>query len=138
MVIALLQFEILIPHSQSLKDKRRVVKSLKDRLHREHLVSIAEVGALDHHKAALLGLACVSASAPYAASVLDRVVEKLRALPEGRLGELQRDMIHASATMMTDTHDPELDNDPVWTEDERRDIERSLGLTGDADAETPR
>ena len=44
MVVGILQFELLVPGATSLKDKRRVVKSVKDRLHREHLVSVAEVG----------------------------------------------------------------------------------------------
>ena len=46
-VIALLTLDIHIPHAQSLKDKRMVVRSLKDRLRAKFNVSIAEV---DHHE----------------------------------------------------------------------------------------
>ena len=35
--------EISIPHAQSLKDKRSVVKGLKDRLRERHNVSVAEI-----------------------------------------------------------------------------------------------
>jgi len=45
-VIALLTLDIHIPHAQSLKDKRMVVRSLKDRLRTKFNVSVAEV---DHH-----------------------------------------------------------------------------------------
>jgi len=44
----------------SLKDKRRVVKSLKDRIAHGHNVSIAEVGALDEHRRSIIGIAMVA------------------------------------------------------------------------------
>ena len=54
MIIGVLQFELLMRGNESLKDKRRIVKSLKDRLHRSHMVSVAEIGALDERNVALL------------------------------------------------------------------------------------
>ena len=59
MVIGVLQFELRIRGSESLKDKRRVVRSVKDRLHREHMVSIAEVARQDDIAVASMALACV-------------------------------------------------------------------------------
>ncbi len=79
MIIGILQFEIAIHHATSLKDKRSVVKSLKDRLHREHQVAVAEVGKLDEHTRAVLGLAMVATEVPYTQSVLDRLIDKLQA-----------------------------------------------------------
>jgi hypothetical protein len=90
MHIGLLQFELLIRHSQSLKDKRRVVKSVKDRLHREHQVSAAEVGALEHHRLALMGVSVVAGDAARCSSVLDAVTDKLRGLHDAELGETVR------------------------------------------------
>jgi uncharacterized protein YlxP (DUF503 family) len=78
MVVGILQFEITIHHAMSLKDKRRVVKSLKDRLHREHQVSVAEVDDLDSHKRAVLGVTMASNSVPHCQSTLDHLVDKLR------------------------------------------------------------
>jgi hypothetical protein len=78
MVIGVLQVEMLIPHAQSLKDKRRVVSSLKDRLHREHLVAVAEVDQLESHQVAVLGIVTVSNSAPHAQGTLSRIVDDLR------------------------------------------------------------
>ena len=43
MIVGVMQVEIAIDWSQSLKDKRRVVKSLRDTLHRHHMVSVSEV-----------------------------------------------------------------------------------------------
>ena len=116
MVIGVLQFEIQIPHSESLKDKRRVVKSLKDRLHREHLVSVAEVDALDHHRIAILGVAAVANDAGFVSGVLDRVVEKLRTMHDARLGVVSRDLIHGS-TLDWDAEEG-AEATPVWSEEE--------------------
>ena len=79
MVIGILQVELAIHHAQSLKDKRRVVASLKDRLHREHQVSVAEVDDLDSHQRAVLGVTMASNSVPHCQSTLDHLVDKLRA-----------------------------------------------------------
>ncbi|HVS65144.1 MAG TPA: DUF503 domain-containing protein [Thermoanaerobaculia bacterium] len=45
-LVAISYFELHIPHARSLKDKRKVVKSLIDRVHSRYRVSIAET---DHH-----------------------------------------------------------------------------------------
>ena len=42
MFIAILQFHLMIDGSSGLKDKRRVVRSIKDRLHKDHMVAVAE------------------------------------------------------------------------------------------------
>ncbi len=78
MVVGILQVELLIEWAGSLKDKRRVVLSLKDRLHREHQVSVAEVGALDQWRTAVLGITMASNSVPHCQGVLDGVLSKLR------------------------------------------------------------
>jgi len=79
MIIGILQVELTIDGADSLKDKRRVVRSLKDRLHREHQVSIAEVGSHDVHRTATLGLAVVSNEVPHCQGVLDGILNKLKA-----------------------------------------------------------
>ncbi len=79
MVVGILQVELVIEWAGSLKDKRRVVASLKDRLHREHCVSVAEVDALDNQRVAVLGMTMASNSVPHCQRVLDRILKKLRA-----------------------------------------------------------
>jgi uncharacterized protein YlxP (DUF503 family) len=127
MVIGVLQFELTIPHSLSLKDKRRVVKSLKDRLHREHMVAVAEISALDDHQTAIMALSLVSNSAPHASQVMDRVVEKLKSIPEARLGRVAREMIHESELDWREGDDT--DSAAAWAEEDRlmaEDAERAL------------
>ena len=46
MPVGLLTLELHIPDAQSLKDKRQVIRSLKDKLRRQFNVAVAE---LDHH-----------------------------------------------------------------------------------------
>ena len=78
MVIGVLQVRIRIDGAASLKDKRRVVRSLKDRLHREHQVSVAEVDDLDHPGSGVLGITMAANDARRCQSVLDRLLTKIR------------------------------------------------------------
>lgn len=78
MIVGVLQVELVIDGSRSLKDKRRVVSSLKDRLHREHQVSVAEVGAQDNHRTAVLGIVMAASDARYCQSAMDKMVDKIR------------------------------------------------------------
>jgi len=78
MVIGILQVELRIEGADSLKDKRKVVASLKDRLHRGHQVSVAEVDTQDIHRTATLGMAVVSTAVPHCQSILDGILNKLR------------------------------------------------------------
>lgn len=77
MVIGVLQVELTIEHAMSLKDKRRVVKSLKDRLHRHHQVSVAEVDRLEDARTAILGVTLASNDVRHCQSTLDRLVDSL-------------------------------------------------------------
>lgn len=78
MVIGILQVELTIDAPRSIKDKRRVVSSLKDRLHREHMVSVAETGRQDDMRSAMLGVAMAGSDAAVCQRVLDHVLEKIR------------------------------------------------------------
>lgn len=77
MVIAVCTIVLEIPASHSLKDKRRVVKSIVARVRNRFNVSIAEVDANDSWQSAVLGIVCVSNDAPYAHRLLTKVVEMI-------------------------------------------------------------
>ena len=115
MVIGVLQFELLIPWAESLKDKRRVVHSVKDRLHRQHLVSVAEVAANDVLNVAVLGVAVVAGDGRRVADVLDRIEAKLRgSMTDAELGETHREILSGRSGQfgtMSDEHgEPERDD----------------------------
>lgn len=121
MFIGLLQFELRIRGSRSLKDKRRVIKSLKDNLHRHHMVSVAEVAAQDHQQLGVLGLAMVSSSTAHIERSLDRIVAKLRSLHDAELGEMSRRIVALDALEVSGE---EWMDEAMWTEDEVREAER--------------
>lgn len=56
-LVLVLHLELHIPHSQSLKSKRKVIKALKDRLSNNFNAAVAEVGYLDKWQRAQLALA---------------------------------------------------------------------------------
>jgi uncharacterized protein YlxP (DUF503 family) len=94
MVVGILQFELLIHGAQSLKDKRRVVSSVKDKLHREHQASVAEVALQDKMGVARMALAMVGSDGKYIGQALDRITTKLRALTDAELGDCSREVLH--------------------------------------------
>lgn len=70
MFVGVARLVLQIPGSRSLKDRRRVVRGLKDRLRGRLPVSVAEVGDLDRHQVATLGVVVVSADARRCQAVL--------------------------------------------------------------------
>jgi uncharacterized protein YlxP (DUF503 family) len=93
MVVGVLQIELSIGDAMSLKDKRRVVKSLKDRIAHGHNVSIAEVGALDEHRRSVLGLAMVANDKAYVEGALSKLVDFVRSVPSVDLIDYQIDLL---------------------------------------------
>ncbi len=73
MPIAALTLELSIPHSRSLKDRRQVVRSLKDKLRRGFNVSVAELDEAVTWQSATIGVAAVSSSRDYLAGLMAQV-----------------------------------------------------------------
>jgi uncharacterized protein len=71
--IGVLTLEIHVEDSHSLKDKRHVVKSLKDRLRQRFNVSVAEIDGLDSWQSATLAAVTVSRDRNHAEQVLQAV-----------------------------------------------------------------
>ena len=79
MVVGILQVDLSIPGADSLKSKRMVLRSLKDRIRREFNVSIAEVADNDQWQSASLAIAVVSNDKRFANQVLSKVVDLIEA-----------------------------------------------------------
>lgn len=75
MVVGTCRLELRIPDSSSLKEKRQVLRSIKDRVQNRFNVSIAEVGYLEEWQRATLAVACVSNEAKMVDEVLNKVVD---------------------------------------------------------------
>lgn len=92
MFVAAARVTLHLPASQSLKDKRQVVRSLLARLRNEFGVAAAEVGNQDLRQLATLGLAYVSGDGGHAQEVLDnaiRYIEESR--PDATITDVERD-----------------------------------------------
>ena len=74
MTVGTCRVELRISGNNSLKGKRRVVKSIKDRVQGRFNVSIAEVDRLDDWQRATLGIACVSNNSRLVDETLSKVV----------------------------------------------------------------
>jgi uncharacterized protein YlxP (DUF503 family) len=74
--VGLLTVDLHIPGARSLKDKRRILASVKDRL-RKLNVSVAEIDHLDTHQRARLGVAAVASHRDQVDRVLDGVVTEI-------------------------------------------------------------
>lgn len=81
MIIGVCTVELFIPDGQSLKSKRQVLSSLKERLRGKFNVSVAEVDGQDLWQKAVLGIACVANETAYVNQVLDQVLNQIRSVP---------------------------------------------------------
>jgi len=93
MIVGILVVELYLPQSGSLKGKRQVVKSLKDRVKNRFNVSIAEVGELDLWQKAVLGIASVANEQGFVNEVLDHVMDFIRSNPQVEVVHFQLQMV---------------------------------------------
>jgi uncharacterized protein len=87
MIVGTLRVRLLIREARSLKDKRQVVKSIKDRLRNGFNVSVAEIEEQDNRQLAVLGLAMVSNETHHVKTALGQIVQALRVHPVAELIE---------------------------------------------------
>lgn len=74
MYVGLGILDLELPHVHDLKAKRRVVRSLIERLHSRHRISAAETGNQDRLQRAEIGVALVARSEVIAQQLLDEVL----------------------------------------------------------------
>jgi hypothetical protein len=75
MNIGVCKLELRLPENQSLKGKRRVIKSIITRLHNNYNVSVAEIDNQALWQLATLGITCVSNHRRHADETLSNVVK---------------------------------------------------------------
>ena len=74
MVVGVARLELRMPENASLKDKRRVVRSLVDRVRARFNVAVAEIAGLDSRQRAVIGVVCISNAAAHADAMLNEVI----------------------------------------------------------------
>lgn len=81
MIVGCCTVELFISESRSLKDKRQVLLSLKDRLRGKFNLSVAEVDGQDLWQKAVLGMACVANEGSHVNQVLEQALNLIRSVP---------------------------------------------------------
>jgi hypothetical protein len=81
MHVGSLRVRLRVREARSLKDKRQVVQSIKDRLRQNFNVSVAEVDSQDDRQLAVLGVAVVGGEAGPVRGTLQQITELLRRHP---------------------------------------------------------
>lgn len=85
MVIGISVFELHIPGARSLKQKRKVVKSLIERIYHRFRVSIAETDHHDLHQRAEIAIAAVTLDESEGRRLMDSIRDILDSQPEAML-----------------------------------------------------
>ncbi len=91
MHVGSLRVRLLIREARSLKDKRQVVQSIKDRLRERFNVSVAEVAELENRQTAVLGVAMVGNEAGHVRGALQQIAEVLRRHPVAEFVDCETD-----------------------------------------------
>lgn len=91
--LGILSLTIEVPGSESLKDKRHVVKSIVDTTRNKFNVSAAEIDHLDSHKMAGLAFACVSNESAFVNKVLNKVLEHVESNPLCEIVDTRMEMV---------------------------------------------
>ncbi len=92
MFVGSLELDVLLGDVHSRKGKRSVVRPIVAELRRRFEVSAAEVGHLDLHRRAALGVAVVAADAHHVGEVLDQCERLVAARPEIELLSAHREL----------------------------------------------
>lgn len=93
MHIGTLIITLYLHDTESLKDKRQIIKSLVETTRQKFNISIAEIDDLDKWRKATLGVACVANEAAHVNRVLDKVLDVMESNPAVDVGEVALEML---------------------------------------------
>lgn len=128
MYVGIVQLTLIVAHSHSLKDKRMVVRRIKDRVRERVGVVVNEVGEQDSWQRSELGCAVTSADRQKALALLDEVVRVAQSASDGQIVAIAKDAWTFSApaspvevTERTGAADKAAAADETWIPDAWRD-----------------
>jgi len=94
MIVGVAQFELFMPYNHSLKEKRQILKKLKDRVAQEMKITVAEVDHQDLWQRASLGFAVVGSDAKLIESLITQTINLVVSLQLGEVSAENRDLIY--------------------------------------------
>jgi uncharacterized protein YlxP (DUF503 family) len=89
MIIGVVQVRIYFPGTHSLKGKRKLLKSLKDRLRNKFNVSVGELDGYNLWQSSTIGVAIIANDKSYANSVLSKATDFVNNQPEIVVTDIQ-------------------------------------------------
>ena len=93
MIVGIIQVELSIPWALSLKDKRQVIRSLKDKVRQKFNVSVAEVGANESWRSAIIGMATVGNEPKFVRDSCDTVMRWIEENCEASVEDFEIEII---------------------------------------------
>ncbi|RMF97685.1 MAG: DUF503 domain-containing protein [Candidatus Schekmanbacteria bacterium] len=93
MTVGVLKITLLIPGSRSLKTKRQIVRSIKEKIKGKFNISIAEVGDQDLWQRCELGIAAVNSSRKLVESMIDKIINNIELNGNVRIIDCQREIL---------------------------------------------
>jgi uncharacterized protein len=93
--LGLVRCELYVPGARSLKDKRRAVKSLVDKMHARFRVSVAETGLHDLHQRAEISIAAVAGTEADVEHLMDSLRAMADDLSEALIAHWDSQILHA-------------------------------------------
>ena len=121
MVVGVVRLVLQLPGVGSLKARRRIVRSFKDRLRARLPVTVAEVGDVERYQVATLGIAVISSDRARCEEILARATSMARTLPDAVLADVATELIHmgeGGRSLPSDLGDLHPAQDPASPEDE--------------------
>jgi len=97
MTVGIARLTLFLPEAHSLKEKRMVLRRVKDRAQQKFNLSIAEVGENDLWQRAVLGIAVVGNGRRFVESALDEIVRFVR--DEAEVTDVQREIQSLNDTL---------------------------------------
>src|SRR6516225_7524794 len=94
MVVGVCRVTLMVPESHSLKEKRMVLRRIKDRVNNKFNCAIAEVGDQDNWQSAELGFAVVSNELGFTQAMVQKILAFIEELAVAKITNDEQDYIN--------------------------------------------
>ncbi|OQX53759.1 MAG: hypothetical protein B5M54_06285 [Candidatus Aminicenantes bacterium 4484_214] len=85
MIIGLLEIELYFPSSHSLKEKRKILHRIKDKIQKKYNVALAELDYLDKWQRSRLGFVTLNNNKNLIVSIFNKIITEIDFLAEGEI-----------------------------------------------------
>lgn len=123
MFVGVARLVLQIPGARSLKDRRKVVKSFKDKVRGRFPVSIAEVGDADRLQVATLGVSVVANDAARCQEVLSAVSRAANSLHDAVFADIRTEIVPFGADGRGVQHGIEQSFERDWFDSHTEDVD---------------